>query len=375
MKMRKSNYSLVATLAIVATFWSCGEDGVTDDSKAGAADYTNLLTEYTEKTVIGTYADMKDNAMSLHNTVVAFASSASQSDLDAACESWKLTRAPWEKSEAFLFGPAAHNGLDPLLDSWPLDQSQLENVLAGQQELNADNVRNAFGAVIRGFHTIEYLLFRDGENRNAADLTTRETEYLVAVTQVLRDDCITLWALWEGVEDGSAEAEILAELEIEIEEPYKDEFLNAGQLGSSYFAQRDAVDEIIQGILDIADEVANGKVAGPYTSGDVYEVESWHSWNSLTDFKNNIRSIENAYTSSYNGVSGEASLSSMVVSKDTDLDTEVKETIQAAIDALNAINEPFRNNLNDDVNIPAAMDAINAITTIFDEKVKSVVFN
>ena len=231
-------------------------------------------------------------------------------------------------------------------------------------------MREGPGAVLRGFHTVEYLLFRNGENRKVADFTNRETEYLVAVTQVLRDDCIALWALWNGTEDGSFEAGVLEDLGIDVSSPYVKEFQNAGKAGSRYSAQRDAVDEILQGIMDIADEVANGKLADPYTTKDVLVVESWHSWNSLTDFKNNIRSIENAYTSSYGGISGGTSISKLVSEINTGLDSRVKAKIQAAIDALNNINEPFRNNLNDDVNVPAAIGAINEIFEIFETEVK-----
>ena len=343
------------------------------DNTAAGKDYSTLLTDYTNNTVIATYAVMKEGSKELYDNVVSFKNIQTQADIDAACESWKSTRAAWEKSEAFLFGPAAYNNLDPLLDSWPLDQSQLEQVLAGSQELTADYVREGLGAVLRGFHTIEYLLFRNGENRKVADFTSREIDYLVAVTQVLRDDCITLWALWNGVEPGSFEASVLEDLEIEISSPYKDEFASAGLAGSRYTTQRDAVDEIVQGIMDIADEVANGKLAGPYTTKDVLSVESWHSWNSLTDFKNNIRSIQNAYLSSYNGSSSSASISQLVAEVDANLDADVKEKIDAALLALNNIGEPFRNNLDDDVNVPAAISAINDVFEIFEQEVKPAI--
>ena len=226
------------------------------------------------------------------------------------------------------------------------------------------------GAVLRGFHTTEYLLFRNGENRKVADFTEREKEYLVAVSQVLRDDCISLWALWNGVETGSMEADVMESLGIDVSTPYINEFSNAGKAGSRYTTQRDAIDEILQGIMDIADEVANGKLAEPYTTKDVYVVESWHSWNSLTDFKNNIKSIENAYTSSYGDITGMVSISKLVKDKNADLDTRTRSTISAALEALENINEPYRNNLNDDVNIPAAMAAINNIFEIFEQEVK-----
>lgn len=372
--MKIKHYSLIAFLAVITLFTSC-EDEKAPDVKINETDYSTLLEAYVNYTIVPTYADMKNNSIDLLNRVTSFKTSMSQADLNAACESWKATRAPWERSEAFLFGPAAYNGLDPRLDSWPLDQGQLNQVLKGNQELTATFVREGLGDVLRGFHAVEFLLFRDGENRVVSDFNEREVDYLVSVVEVLRDDCIRLWALWNGVDAGTYEADVLASLDIEISAPYVQEFTLAGNAGSRYTTQRDAVDEIIQGIVDIADEVANGKLADPYTTKDVYVVESWHSWNSLTDFKNNVISIQNAYLSSYAGNTGSVSLSDLVKEKDEALDAEVKTRIAAALAALNKIGEPYRNNLNDDVNIPAAMSAINAITDIFDSSVRNTILD
>ncbi len=222
-------------------FNACSDD---DGPGAGETpeeyDYSEILAAYVDNTVIPTYADMKDNSILLLSATEAFLASGTQSDIDQACGYWKSTRKPWESSEAFLFGPAAYKSLDPLLDSWPLDQAQLDQVLAGDQELTADYVRNALGAVLRGFHTIEYLLFREGTARLAGDVSQREKEYLVAVAEVLRDDCLTLWASWAGVEAGTTEAEILASINVEITSPFSENFKNAGKAGSQYLSQTDA---------------------------------------------------------------------------------------------------------------------------------------
>ena len=34
-------------------------------------------------------------------------------------------RREWERSEAFLYGAAANNEIDPHIDSWPLDHDQM----------------------------------------------------------------------------------------------------------------------------------------------------------------------------------------------------------------------------------------------------------
>jgi len=351
---------------------SCSDN---DDSIGGeeSYDYTEIIEDFVDNTAIPTYADMKDNSIAMLSSVEAFVSTGAQADLDQACLDWKATRKAWESSEAFLFGPADYQNLDPLLDSWPLDQAQLDQVLAGNQELTADFVREGLGALLRGFHTLEYLLFRDGAARTAADVTDREKEYLAAVTEVLRDDCITLWALWAGVEDGTLEAEVMDDLGVDVSSPFGTQLKNAGQAGSSYLSQINAVEEIIEGMIGIADEVANGKIAEPVGSGNVLDVESWFSWNSLTDFKNNIRSIQNSYINGYDGSTPGASLSAYVAEMDASVDASVKAKIQASLDALNDIPEPFRNNLNNEEKTTAAINAINVLATALQNELKPLV--
>lgn len=360
---------LIAVFALI--FTACDKDDENKDETPTTYNFQPILKDYVDKTIIPTYADMKDNAKSMFASVESFQTSNSQADVDAACEYWKKTRKPWEASEAFLFGPAAYNNLDPLLDSWPLDQNQLQQVLDGDQELTADFVRDGLGAVLRGFHTVEFLLFREGQNRQVSDFTTREKEYLLAVTEVLRDDCVKLWAAWEG---GSSEQAILDAIEFEVTVPYGDEFKNAGEVGSRYLSQTDALDELVQGAIAIADEVGNGKIADPAESGNVLDVESWFSWNSLTDFQNNMRSIENAYLGGYDANARGVNLSDYIKSLDADVDSNVKAKIQSAIDAIAAIPEPFRNNLNH-ANVQIAMDKINELQTVLEEEVRPLIVN
>ncbi len=356
-------------LLLTVFLFSCSKDDGKDNGENEEYDYTNILTDYVNNTVIATYAAMKDNAKLLLAATEKFTETNSQADLDATCAAWKATRKPWECSEAFLFGPADYKDIDPLIDSWPLDQTQLEQVLSGKQELTAEFVRNGLGAGLRGFHTIEYLIFREGSPRKATDITEREKQYLVAVTEVLRDDCITLWALWAGVKEGSEEADILDKIEVSVGTPYGTEFKKAGDAGSRYLSQTSAIEEIVQGMIDIANEVGSQKIAGPVKSQNVLDVESWFSWNSLTDFTNNVNSIENAYINGYDGSSPGASLSEFVKEIDPTIDSEVKAKISAAKIAINNIPAPFRNSLNNTEKTSAAITAMGELENVLTKKV------
>ena len=70
-------------------------------------------------------------------------------------------------------GPVADQGLDPNMDSWPLDQAAIVNILnsgdysqmkwSGNYTEDSEAISAAQN--VRGFHTLEFLLFKDGQAR------------------------------------------------------------------------------------------------------------------------------------------------------------------------------------------------------------------
>ncbi|MEL6821404.1 MAG: imelysin family protein [Calditrichota bacterium] len=354
MTFRNTLIFLFVIAGILLFSVSCSDSTEPDVTPDPTFDFSTILTEYADKVAVATYRNLRDDAATLNSAVQAFSNSPTQANLDAAGTAWIASRAPWESSEGFLFGPVDIQGLDPALDSWPVDRTQLDNVLASGQVLTPDFVANGLGDALKGFHTIEYLIFRDGAVRTAADVTSRETEYLVAATQVLADDTESLFDAWNN--------------------GFADEFKNAGNAGSRYQTQFDAVLEIVDGIVVICDEVANGKIADPFSQQDVTLVESQFSYNSLEDFTNNMRSCLNAYTGDYDGVT-ETGLNEFINQQDATLDARVLAEINAAIASVQAIPFPFRNNLNANTEITAAQAAINTIVTTMENDVRPLIAN
>lgn len=133
--------------------------------------YDAIVAQYVDYVVLPTYSDLKDKNAALYDKVVAFKSSPSTANFEACAEAWLEARAPWEQSEAFLFGPVDELGLDPNMDSWPLDQVAIVNILnsgvysnlqwnEGDTDETIESAQN-----VRGFHTLEYLIFKDGKAR------------------------------------------------------------------------------------------------------------------------------------------------------------------------------------------------------------------
>lgn len=124
---------------------------------------------YVETVVVPTYKSLKEANEKMYDAVKNF-----NGNFETLCNLWIESRTFWEKSEAFLFGPVADLGLDPNMDSWPLDQKAIRNILANgdfsglawnDAEYDEDNDDIAAAQSIRGFHTLEYLIYKAGQPR------------------------------------------------------------------------------------------------------------------------------------------------------------------------------------------------------------------
>ncbi|MGI6218254.1 MAG: imelysin family protein [Bacteroidaceae bacterium] len=136
-----------------------------------SAELDEVVNTYTDQVVLPTYKSLKEKNTLLREAVDDFYNSPSNATFEAACEAWLVAREPWEQSEAFLFGPVDALGLDPNMDSWPLDQVAIVRILEsgnfddldwsdGDSDATVEAAQN-----VRGFHTLEFLLFKNGNPR------------------------------------------------------------------------------------------------------------------------------------------------------------------------------------------------------------------
>lgn len=351
--MKVLKFLMIGALALCAA--ACSDDNDeprSDDLSAKEKALQQATADYVDHTVLPTYAGMADAAIKMQKLCHTMqdkhaAGTLVQADIKAAGEAWKEARKYWELSEAFLFGPAANHNIDPHIDSWPLDKAAMDNLLAQIRSGNAWSLENNGGYGLIGFHSVEYMLFELSDDENASlvhstNYTPEEMEYLVAVADDLCRQCVCLEACWAGTENLGAEKQaILADAELDYGENYGWEMKNARQAGSRFKTYQECAEEILQGCIDIADEVGNTKIGRPHIGSsqeDKNYIESPYSLNSIEDFADNIRSIKNAYTGSR---TGDASVSDYVRSVAPAVDAKVREAIDNTIKTIEMIPEPF----------------------------------
>ena len=364
---------VVMTLMLAACSDSKKDEPVAVDSQKKA-----ILTQYVNGVVVPTYRSLADNALELSELCAELKESPSQALVQKACDKWIEARKYWELSEAFLYGAAADYYIDPHIDSWPLQKNQLDNILANSTliaELKEDGAGAdgfaTLGYGLLGFHAVEYVLFRDGHARNISDISENELIYNAAVAEDLAWQTVRLEAAWAGnVNVTATKRKILEENELEPSLNYGEQMISAGLAGNTaYKTQIDAMIQILQGASDISDEVGNTKITDPVNSGNVLDVESWYSWNSIADFTDNLRSVRNAYYGSLDGMENSNSLAAYLRKNNAEVDTKLRSTIDNAINTVAAMPAPFRNHLTK-TETQAAVDACNKCMEALDATIE-----
>ncbi|MBK8229247.1 MAG: hypothetical protein IPK72_01410 [Candidatus Eisenbacteria bacterium] len=344
--------AILSALALAMLSACSSDDG--EQPPGAIYDARPILERATRGVIWSTYSDLAQAARTLHDATEDLAASRSEAALDLTQAAWRAARRPWEQSEGFLFGPVSDHGIDPAIDSWPVNDVDLDAVLESDTPLT-EPVVDQLSDELKGFHTIEYLLFGSDGAKTVDDLTERELAYLVACAANLERKTGELAAAWD---------------------PSGDDFgrllIETGPQNPRYGSQLSSMQELLEGMVAIADEVANGKIADPFSAQDVTLEESRFSRNSILDFQDNIRSIQHLYLGDRDGVLG-VGYDSFVRWVDPALDTRVQLEIQAAVDAIGAIPPPFTSAIFEAPDaIIAAQSAVRALLDTLDGEVRAL---
>ena len=337
-------------------FASCGsdDDPTFDLPEVGQATTTinssdlamqKTTKAYVENVVYPTYQALAKNSRELYNTCSALykaaeAGTMTQSQIDAACEAFKNARREWERSEAFLYGSASDNNIDPHIDSWPLDHEGLVSVLtnasliAGFKSETPEKFvseKNELFQSVLGFHGMEFVLFREGKNRTVDAFKANETEegmtsvkgidelaFLAAVAGDVKNMTAMLEFTWMGNAASNETKQVLEDNKYVFSSMRNNglaangtmcfgEFLLTPAQTTGYKSWPGTINQIfVGGCSNICNEVQEQKLGqawrvlngqgGTTEDGEKESrdyIESPYSHRSFIDYKDNLYSIKN----------------------------------------------------------------------------------
>ena len=352
-KLFKSAALVAASLMLTVNFSSCNKDPQDNTEEANKATKEAIVKQYLNHTVYPTYASLAEEADKLVENLEALKDNKTQANVNTATTTFIEARHWWEMSEAFLFGAASDFGIDPHIDSWPLDEDAFNNLMGSPNMIAAlatdeDGMvaGEQLGNALLGFHGIEYILFRDGQPRNVNEINDDMMTYVVAVSRDLRNRCFQLEVSWNE-NAPQAHKDLMEELEFNTtvnssNNTYGTNMTQSGQAGSTYATFTNALEAIADGCIDIADEVGTSKIGKCHTGEDVTYVESPYSQKSIKDFYDNITSIKNAYMGGMEGQRDESmSLHTYIKDNNADLDTKALNAIENALTKIQNMKAPF----------------------------------
>ena len=373
--------AMVAIVFATLNFVSCkrDNDNTVEDAQAAA-----VAEQFVDNTVAPTYTALAAKVEQLASQLAALKANPTNAGVREACETFLAARGQWEMSEAFLFGAAGDFGIDPHIDSWPLDEDAFNTLMNSPAMIEALDSEDGdavagdrLGNALLGFHGIEYILFANGQPKDVSNITANQWIYVVAVAGDLRNRCYQLEVGWIGDKAPKSHIEKLDELEIAYtvagsENSYGDNMKNAGKAGSTYSSRTAALMAILQGCSDIADEVGSSKIYAAWHGEDITYIESPYSQKSIIDFHDNIVSIRNAYMGGVEGKRDESkSLHNYVNKINASLDARVLNAIDNALAKIDAMPAPFVLHYSDAAN-GEAVDACSALSDVLGEAIIAI---
>ena len=309
-----------------------------------------VVTSLATNVNVVAYKQLATSSDALYNSVLAFGANPTDQGLEDCRQLWKATRAIWEKTEGFLYGPVENDNVDPRIDTWPVDYLVLDSVLKSSIVFN-ETTMSSLEDALKGFHPMEYLLFGNNGNKKASELTSREKEYLTALALNVKNLTDDLAANWD----------------VNTSDNYFLYFTNPSSTNPYYKTQLDVYLAIVKGMVDICDEVANGKIKEPFLAKDPSLEESPFSGNSLTDFTNNIISVQNVFQGKF--TTDHVGLEDFVKKNNLSLYQSINTKINAAIASLSAIKGSFSAAIIDQpIQVQNAIDAINDLKEELESK-------
>ncbi|HVZ39584.1 MAG TPA: imelysin family protein [Candidatus Kapabacteria bacterium] len=327
MKLRKYHLTLAISGLLGLSLLTTGCKNTVTPPPTSTWDQTtsDVLKDLTNNVIIPTFRDFDTRVGELQTAINTLKDQPNEQNLQAARDAWKRARHPWEAGEAYIFGPASSMGIDPAVDSWPLDENKLQSTLDSNEVLDKTFFDNSEGTV-KGAHAVEFLLWGNDGTKTASALTPRELDYMVGCMLSFKGATETLLKAWVPASEGGSD--------------FGSKFYMAGKEGSTYSTQVAAVGDALRGMARLMDELNNSKMGIPFTNQNLDFEEARFSSNSKADFIDNVLGVQSMYLGTYSTFSGKG-FTVLVHAKDAALDSSVTAQLTDALTKIQSINPTF----------------------------------
>lgn len=331
--------SIIRLIVISAITTAVGYGGVwlynsaiqkSAEKKEDPQKYERVLKDYTYKATIPSLRANVTAMEEFQQAVKALAKSPTDANVDKAAAAWKKSSASYNRLVAFLFGPGIHYAFDRQISIFPMDEIMLEQGLkeirdgvVASEEVNGRYLRGHYLQTVQGLPAAEWILFRDGKTRPAADITPEQMLWLQATAESLVASALDWEAAWRGTTEMSAEEIALLEKGGKKKRrSFGAEFSSPGTKGNRYASPSVCLQEIFQEYLQVVEDI-QPEIIPSFETADLRNTMSWHAGYGAENFASQIDGVANAYLGGLPGARG-ASVSDLVAEKNPVLDRRIK---------------------------------------------------
>jgi predicted lipoprotein len=301
---------------------------------APAVDRSEALRITVNDVLLPAFEAQAQTTAKLRNAITAFAAKPEASSLDQVRVLFRESFIAVKRTEVFHFGPSEDVLLAGAIDSRPINASRLDAMLAEADVLDASFIARQ-SASARGLPGLEYFLFdsavqvteRDARLIGSDAVTLRRRQLLVAISEDLALQTTALLEAWKL---------------------HAAEMITAGKGSKLFPAQKDAVDQVVTGMLYLAEYALVAKLAKPMgidtgVSPRKDNEEAPRSDFSMLALEHNVLAIRAVYVgSNLETTLAPVSLASETRAQSAATDQSFKDALSRALLAVRAVSTPMR---------------------------------
>lgn len=297
------------------------------------------------------YQDVAAKMNGLRASLNALCAAPSQDGLAAARAAWRDARAPWMRSQAMWFGPVMDRRSRSIVDWHPIEPDAIEERI-GRGAITATDVREFLPSTQRGLGAVEHILFQNGDPD--ADVVAAlagdaaRCAYLTAAGDAAADETDAVLAEWAGTGADGADG------------GYAGFF--SGRAADSLIS-KSALDELVRTSVFMSRSIADmrlGKALGvDGQTPDWAALPGGAGNNGVADIRNQLLGMRDIYLGATDGGTdgggtdggadgGGLGVSALTRGVSPDADDRMRAAFQAALDAVDGLQEPLGETLRAD---------------------------
>lgn len=319
-----------------------------------------FLRDLSNGLVLPSYRTLVTESLRLEVAIQTLVTTPGGDAIAVTQDAWRTTRHAWKETEAFRVGPSETQRTSARIDWSPVDTDQIDSEVTGSASLSTDYL-DTLGAQKVGFQAMEYFLFDPAGDAAAVDGLTgvengRRRAYLLALAVNVREHATALRDAWEpsGADFG-------------------DDLVNSGIGGDAFPTLKEAFDEVVNRLIFTAEFVEENRLGGPLgikTGGSPRPdlVEAPRSGDAIAGALADIQGIDAVYRGTHG-----SNLSAQVKPLSAEIDAEVRQLLDEAIAALEAVPTPLADAVvNHHADVQAAYEAVQQLRRALTLDVASV---